>query len=464
MKKLLNLSLSGLLAISLFATIDVNCMHRKMFKRSYKQKNYISKKRRPKKVRPRVKKRVIARETKRIIKQQEESSYRQPRPKVSRQKFKPPRTYSYRGYRGCKILQNPFIFSLIMFLLLFNRVGTIKVIPREAWPSTVREGCPDFWNNKPVLGSREQLPDGSMFGCNIEKNYTITCCASNPFRCISFDIGGIIGEQYNSSAPMNITEDIIEARRMCIERSKTYNVANEAKTLMQLLQNSNGTQCTIKIFKPDFTKFYGTIDYILILTRNSPKLSCAVRIWDLEKIKMFPDFVKMIKELSQKLHIKTPKMFIFSDRHCNQLVTYKAMRITFKATNNYGKEEEFIGVAASYNLLQKHSDNALKEVFGHEITHSTQKYHKTGNQDEVEADIGSVLINKNPCFAFHFKNDRLPALIPTRKNINEALKPHKKLDNLYPPSLARKLVIIRMHKHYGRTRALLLLTGKKWPY
>ena len=88
MKKLLNILVLSSLVFSIFATINVNCMHRKMFKKSYKQQNHMSKKRGPKKVWPKVKKRVIARNAKNVAKQQEESFYREAKPKISLAEFR----------------------------------------------------------------------------------------------------------------------------------------------------------------------------------------------------------------------------------------------------------------------------------------------------------------------------------------------------------------------------------------
>lgn len=60
-----------------------NCMHRKMLKKSYQRQKHVNKRRGPKKVRSRVRKKEIMREDKRVTRQQEESFYREPRPKVS---------------------------------------------------------------------------------------------------------------------------------------------------------------------------------------------------------------------------------------------------------------------------------------------------------------------------------------------------------------------------------------------
>ena len=451
-----------------------NCMHRRMFKKSYQRQKHMSRKRRPKKVRPRIRKREIARKIKRVTRQQEESFYREPRPKVSLAEFrrlKNGNSLSHVHVRGgCRALsirpdQNPFVFFLITFLLLFNGVNAIKVIPTEKWPSTVHSGYPASWSwddSSKILGIREKLPSGSMFGCDIGVNYTVTCCASDPDRHILFDVGGIIGDQ---PGQIDTAKILAEAEEICGTRSHHY-ISEEAKALLKpkYLQNFNDTRCTIETFKPDFSKFFGTIGYNYLLTRESPKLSCNTIIWDVKKLNILPTFAKMIKNLASKFVLPSmPKVFIFDNQHCDHLIRgHKAISTTF--TNDYGWRIE--GVGASYDLLQRYSDEILESIFGHELTHRSQERHsETGNSEEVEADIGSILANPNPCLAMYFaEDDGLSAIFPTRENVNEALKLREEYDNRYPSHLARKYMIAIMHKFYRKARALLLLTGKEWPY
>jgi len=70
-----------LLLLSIFE--NNNCMHRRMFKNQQRRQRHMSRRHRPKKVRPRTRRREVARNAKRVARQQEASFYREPHKKNS---------------------------------------------------------------------------------------------------------------------------------------------------------------------------------------------------------------------------------------------------------------------------------------------------------------------------------------------------------------------------------------------
>jgi hypothetical protein len=195
----------------------------------------------------------------------------------------------------------------------------------------------------------------------------------------------------------------------------------------------------------------------------------TIRALDLNSVSIFPTVVGMIKELAQKFHLpKIPEIWAF----------YRGDKKGSIDVASLQNGQIDAGILVSYEYLQKASDDELFTSFAHELMHKKQYYLKknyseiTGNNQEAEADIASVLVNGYPVVDFVGEQSQLP--IFTRSNVDEILKPVDSVVNgminskqkqgfggdPYPSCAARVSLILTMNEYYKRAKELLVLTGE----
>ena len=122
------------------------------------------------------------------------------------------------------------------FLLLFPPL-TIKPMQLKKsasvvhclrdWPkAVVRISCEDWPEKSQMIGPCEPPFLGSEIYGHIQKNYKVTLYASHPDRCVSFDPGGIIGDQ-RGSCTFDISILLQDAIRACMANN-SHCISGEA--------------------------------------------------------------------------------------------------------------------------------------------------------------------------------------------------------------------------------------------
>lgn len=376
-------------------------------------------------------------------------------------------------YAGHSVNQMLTILTLMMLLPMVT--AKMSTLPEEAWPSSVhRASYKDWGPTRQAFGPcGEYIPNPSAPCCSIQPNSAVTCCSLDPSRCISFGVGGIIGDQTNVS-DFNITAALVKAEKICNSRPHQHTIAEETAAFLRPLrpiyeQNFNDTYCTLDIPQPNVPLL--TFD---MKGRDALSPSCKINLALIsENPSIIPTLQAMVHQLAKKFHVYEPAIFVYNDEYCSRTAQHTASMMT-------GQVNGFVisGIMIPYSTLLNFSDDEIADFLGHEVWHLKQYQvdhareslisMKTGNNRENEADIASVLANENACLAVWIKRFAWDERVDmwelfeasTRKNTGPMLQAVINLGYLYPPRALRMASILLISESYGQVKELLRLTAE----
>ena len=350
------------------------------------------------------------------------------------------------------------LFVFFMFMILIADV-TAQSIPQEEWPSTVHRISDEEYEELDIFGPCQNF-NGSKICCDIGTNYNATCYATNPHRYVSFDVGGIIGDQPDLS-PIYMSVAFNEAKAMCAAKSQTNYIANEAEVLFRprYLQNLNSTidYCTIERFKTD-SEFY---EYPLYHELGN----CTIKLFPISEIEL-PSLVGMADGIAKKFnwnHRNEVEIVISDFSNCFLEIPAGIFLGTLFYDN--GSSRKFMFIGFSDRFLLEGSDLDFFGSLGHEVMHVLQQLrdrHVDETYDEIEADMASVFVTGDASQAVFFSEpvseDQLLLPILTRENVDKILVPLNEYSP-HPSREARISFILTIYKHYKKALELLMLTA-----
>lgn len=318
-----------------------------------------------------------------------------------------------------------------------------------------------------TFGTCEKLSDNSILCCNIKENYTVECCLHpasvisegcvGQSRCVSFDPGGIIGDQLGSPHInlLTLLYNLLENA----SNQHVSNIADEYETALKA-----------NVYRIDRQKHSDGSNFRCFADDEKCKYFLQVsNIYDLSEIvplvpireHRFPTLICMIEKLHRKFNLPSGKgqpVSIMLDSFLGLGFRYPS---AFVYTGFDDKASRL--VLTGKFLQQKWSDDVYAAVSAHELFHMKQKEDRqcsfTRNNEEVEADLSSILATNSTNLGVFLAN-KLKAnnelLLPTitRENVHEVLSEQDEMGHPLPAT--RIAFILTMNEHFQKAKALLL--------
>ena len=267
-------------------------------------------------------------------------------------------------------------------------------------------------------GPCEQLSDGSTLCHDIQAHYTVESChypkeslfhskRKRLVPCVSFDP--------TETSPDYIAVADSKIKSMCKSRYHSFDIQDETKAFMKKVTESNHTLETYKEDDIQITTM-GISD-----TNWNTAYAAKITISIVNNSDRFPQLIKKIINLKRKFHVqKMPYIGIY-DAPSN----FPAASLAHITSGNPTKK--FLLLMIQIWTLQNLSDEEISNLLSHEFEHLKQaEGHITGNNDEAEANIASVLETNNPCLAafIRINLDQAPKHLTmplTKENLDERL-------------------------------------------
>jgi len=303
------------------------------------------------------------------------------------------------------------------------------------------------WHCK-QLGMRKRLSDGLESCYSFHKDLLVARCAYKPPRCVYFDLGGVIGGKVEFDN-FNVTEAYAEELREHDLLPHTHYIADEASSLTQM-QNINGTQCTIKLHEPEGVPYWAELDDFrtkIIDISNYPSTHPALQA--------------LVKECSQQVGIplyQLPRIFVY---WCQAPACVAAATLSAETDNGL----KVHGLLFTEEALTRWSDDRLKGIIGHEISHYVHRiagFDNAGIDDEIVANIYSTILYENTYFAIFYGktigwNRPLPIL--NKESILLRIKLSHDANMTYPDTEIEVATMLLMHEFDEEAGELLRLTA-----
>ena len=306
-------------------------------------------------------------------------------------------------------MKNKLLFVLFGISALFIgnafAMESSAIYSKHYWPQTMYDGWTDT-----MFCSRETLADNSVLCCRIGKNYTITCSLypdaahAGKARCISFDLGGIIGLQPENVDLKSAAERLILDSALQHHISQEYNGAYQTSKYLFHTKWADGRSLTFETFENVEHDYYS-------LSKDMPDGSTISDVvlgtTSADRSQSLPLLSNMIERLRQKYNLPTVYVSKFNrgplpvtilhDEHCDQhLVEPESGQIA----HHLGWWIPELILRSS--LLRNCVDDQCGAMLAHELFHIKQAddwQHETGNNQEAEADLASVLVTNGPHLA-----------------------------------------------------------------
>ncbi len=312
---------------------------------------------------------------------------------------------------------------IIAFLILnINQSFSMKIIPR------------DSWNEYKFFGPVAEFENRKKIYCDIKDDYTVTCYAENPSRCVSFNLKGIIGLETNDN--FDFLKAYNEALEIC-NSENTFNISNEFQEFI----NSNPNYC-LSIKNADNNLLKNTFIEYYDITYKVPTL-----------YNMIKNTIEASYNLIYFKKIIGLEIFAYNFEPTDKMdYSYEVHKLEFK-----NKTFKFNALCLRDRFLLNTSDFQIKNIIGHEIMHfKQQQFNK--EFDELEADLGSLLANNNPGIAIWI--GRNIYIDPKEEYLFISIdKLYKDLEEKneygYPKAEIRILFNLVMYSHFKKAQDIL---------
>lgn len=188
-------------------------------------------------------------------------------------------------------------------------------------------------------------------------------------------------------------------------------------------------------------------DVFRISKRNAPELGRAIEsLW--KKLKLLGSYQQLLPVLA------------YDDSLCSQKTDAQL------ATN---PQTQARMLAVRLESLLSYPDDMQKGTYAHELFHYKQETTNPGNNNnqtgiskktknnfEVEADLASMLMLRDPCWRFRFDDDEVLTVIPqiTTRNVHTVIVGQSSLD-FHPTNIRRKLMMVQMYEGYKEAEKAL---------